>query len=112
MTILGLLFIAAVGFAFAMALVRPWFCFVLVCCFPIIEGVIQSYIPFFASEGNRPLINYMVALLAATTVVVLVFFWAIREGTATRCAGGARDFVGGATDVDDAVVLVFRTIRG
>ena len=73
MTILGLLFIAAVGFAFAMALVRPWFCFVLVCCFPIIEGVIQSYIPFFASEGNRPLINYMVALLAGTTVVVRFF---------------------------------------
>ncbi|MAJ45705.1 MAG: hypothetical protein CBC35_00075 [Planctomycetes bacterium TMED75] len=73
MTIFGLLFIAAVGFAFAMALVRPWFCFVLVCCFPIIEGVIQSYIPFFASEGNRPLINYMVALLAGTTVVVRFF---------------------------------------
>lgn len=73
MTIFGLLFIAAVGFAFAIALVRPWFCFVLVCCFPIIEGVIQSYIPFFASEGNRPLINYMVALLASTTVVVRFF---------------------------------------
>ena len=73
MTIMGLLFIAAVGFAFSIALLRPWFCFVLVCCFMVLEGTIQSYVPFFASDANRPLINYTVALLAGLTVVIRIF---------------------------------------
>ena len=73
MTLLGLLFIAAIGFAFSIALLRPWFCFVLVCCFMVIEGTIQSYVPFFANDANRPLINYTVALLAGFTVVIRIF---------------------------------------
>ena len=73
MSFMGLIFIAAVGFAFAMAVVRPWFCFVLVCCFMVIEGTVQSYIPFFANDANRPLINYTLGLLAGITVVIRVF---------------------------------------
>ena len=73
MSILGLFFILAVGVAFAFALLRPWFCFVLIIALTPIEGVIQSYFPFFASDANRPLINYVVALLGAATVGIRFF---------------------------------------
>ena len=73
MSFMGLIFIAAVGFAFAMAVLRPWFCFVLVCCFMVLEGTVQSYIPFFANDANRPLINYALGLLAGVTVIIRVF---------------------------------------
>ncbi len=73
MLILGFLFIIAVVVAFGLALLRPWFCFVLLIGFVPIEGVIQTYFPFFASDANRPLLNYTVALTGAATVAIRFF---------------------------------------